>query len=319
MNRKAIARTLLMIFVAQLLIRCSDKPLISTVEDALLNQLSARLAERDYVSLGNGYTNPYEELGKQSDKIYKDLLSTFRYQLTGDNSLHYGYAVIRQDLVRHEKIKKMARMAIERNNSIFSDRGPDLVYDKLQGYKFTSEDMQRFFDNAVNDGSLKPVERAIIVLELRAIVESKTDLRQREILQTVEYEVSNSSIDESSKNKILLINTIGRNLLNSQGIGPLNGYGFNLFSESPFQQTTPVAIASFFLTFIVVSLIVLFTDPNCDAACQQQMVASIAIYGALAMLVCDPSVGTGCPPCLPPCFFDTDNNCIGYPCDDFPD
>jgi hypothetical protein len=315
MYRLIISRTLLLIFVAQILWSCTEGSTVYESSEALLVSLKNKLEEKDYVTIAEfGDTNPFEQLGKKNEKIYHDLFDQFKFKLSGDHGFQYGNTVVSDNVERHTNIKKMTKAALRHAGVEYSEQFIDKTTEKLKGYKLTSEDMQKFFVDAEKSNALSPLEHKILLMECKAVVAAKLNMTQQDILRTVEYEVAHSSIQQSSKNKILMINAIARNLANDTMLAP-NGHAFALFSESPFQQTTPIAVAGFFVTWAVVSLVIMFTDPNCDSACQNQMSTNVLVYGALAMLVCSPLMGQACPPCNPPCYLDLDDNCVGWPCD----
>jgi hypothetical protein len=315
MKRKIIAQSLLVVFLAHICWQCTDKADLSSPDQSLLNTISARLEEKNYASIKDlGNSNPHEQLGRDIEKLYHSLFDLYRYKLSGDHRFYYGNSLVPTEQKRHQEIKKMTQVALERKGIVYSETFVDQFALALRTYKFTSEDMQKYFDDAKKNELLTPLEYQILLMQCQEIALSKSDPRQQDILRTVELEVAKSNINQASKDKILMINAVARNLANDPGIA-LNGPFPNLFPKSQFQQTTPVVVATFFITWAVTSLIIMWTDPNCDNTCQAQMAQNAMVYGALGMLACLPSMGDACPPCNPPCFLDGDNNCIGWPCD----
>ena len=300
MKRIVIARTLLLILLTQFIFACTENSVTDPAED-LLNNLSRRLEQKDYVSSSEfGKSNPYEEIGTKLEVVYHNLL---KYPLAEDHGFIYGNVLVSSDKAKHKHVKEITRIELEKAGITYSEEFIDQTAEKLSGYAFTSEDMTRYFQDAEESQTLTPLEHKIFMLQMRAISVSKTNSRLQDILRTVEFEVIQSGIETSSKNKILLVNAVVRNLVNIPSIS-MNGAVPNFFSGH-FQQTTPVVVGTFLVLFAVVTLITAFTSPTCYAACQNQMVGNAFIYASAGLLVC---YEFECLPCVYPC---TRNNVTG--------
>lgn len=278
MKRQHIARMLLFVFLTNLTWSCAD---FSDSGRDLLSNISDRLDQKNYVTAEEfGDTNPHEATGLRMERVYHGL---FKYSMFEHPKLVYGTSFV-VDKASEAGVKKIVKTELEAQGFVYSEAACDAVAEKLGKYKFTSEDMERYFIDARESKALTPLEYEILMLQMRAVSHSKSNIRSQNIIRTVEYEVAHAEIDQASKDKILLINAIARNLVNDPRIS-LEGSFPNFFSGN-FQQTTPVVVGTFLILAAVGSLIIAWTDPNCNNACQSQMTSNAMAYATAGMLVC---------------------------------
>jgi hypothetical protein len=297
MKRVLFSRILLFVYSTNLLLAACTEISHFDPEKDLLDVLVSRLEKKDFISSEQFVdSNPFESTGKELERVYHNL---FKYPMAERNGFIYGHSLVPDDEGRQIILKRITRIELEAEGMEYCEACIDEFTIKMSGYKLTSEDMVRFFQDAETAGALTSLEHAVIMLQLRAISSAKSNLRVQQILQTVEFEVLKSSIPSYSKSKILVMNAIARNLINDPRIS-LNTHFLNL-SFNNFSQTTPAVIGTILVVWVVAALVTAWFDPGCDTSCQYTMYTNAFAFALSGWLVCEFLDQPGGEPCPDGC------------------
>lgn len=208
--------------IGLLLIACNGSHEGTVPEQTLLDKLSVRFENNNYISSHN-LLNPYDGIGKRVENFNKEILKEKRtsktYATIGDKKflqaagiLHFTsndrktWGVKDPDAFQNglSKLKKIK----ERNGETLDTKRYTAINDELNSYYKDESGVSEILDDAFKKKAISHLQRKILISTMTEMSQATTRNEMASINSTVEYEVLNSDISEKDKALILSINSL---------------------------------------------------------------------------------------------------------------
>lgn len=253
---------------------CAQNENDSNASEHLLNNLSERFKQNDYVKVADmGFVNPHEQIGKNVEDLFQKMIKHPLYEEISE--LPYNETAPTLGIKDPKKLLLAKAMCTEVLNSegySILEKQLDDMNSWLSKYALNSEGVITLFNDAEKDKALTFLEHELIKLQLQEVTTAKTYSQIQDISSTTEFEIYNSQLPDNDKSKLLVLNSVIRNVFNrlTPQIGKLNVPPI-LFSEDPiFLQTAGteyVVVGVVLLIAAVNGWITAYNNPNCTAPC----------------------------------------------------
>lgn len=294
--RTVYAKLFLAVFLSEICLSCAND--VIPPEQIIASKLSERFATNDYIDLAKLPTNPYEGVGVTVERLHQRFLAV--PALSGTRSLIGRQLGITSEQVK-VRLEAIMSDVLPKAGITYDQQlkdGFDRISKNLTKYYLTSESVNQYLTDAENDQKITSFEKQIIQLELVELTNARNNEQVRKICATAEYELMKSSSNPASISKLLMMNSVIRNVYENQLMsesGPLR----ISFDDTPRVEKAAVAwVAGALVVMAFIFIAEALSDPGCTTACQLTLTMSgmIGLWGGLQ--ICEEGdASTGYLPC----------------------
>lgn len=214
---------------------CSQADSVRTAEENLLRTLQNRFDENKYISSKKRVNNPYDNVGKQAKNLMNKVTNSISKYRAANNASQKSSSVFRLasykltsentnttlGIANPEELAIVSKIISDHNPAIAPDK-INMLNNELTKVELTEMRGLKILDNAVEKGTLSPLQKDLMVLHYQEISKAKSKDEIIAISNTYESEIVVSKIDELQKKELLVNCSLVRHLvLENASIGDL--------------------------------------------------------------------------------------------------
>lgn len=262
-------------------------PPVSQPSEDVFNNISERFKFNDYIGVSDvTFINPYEEVGRDVESLFLKMIQHPLSKEIKRPPLSMSKTLSIQDRDHLAAAKRVINEVLESEGYPIREEQLEELNTRLSSFAFTSEGIISMLKHLESTKSLTEFEHNVIKLELQELTTAKTQAQIQNICATVEYEVYNSQLSLDEKEKLLYINSVVRNSVNTP-LQVLASLPLMNLSDGPvFLQTAGSEYIVLGVVLLILSIdawVNALYNPNCLAPCQAAAASAAVAWGFIGV------------------------------------